>query len=113
MFLATVAQFAALPLLWSFWLPALGLPHPVLNTLGAAVLWPLAIFFVATEALNITIGLLAVSDRNHRHLLKWVPTLVFYFPLGSLASYKALYELVVKPFYWDKTQHGHGQSEEP
>ena len=112
MFLATVAQFAALPLLWSFWLPALGLPHPVLNTLGAAVLWPLAIFFVATEALNITIGLLAVSDRNHRHLLKWVPTLVLYFPLGSLASYKALYELVVKPFYWDKTQHGHGQDEE-
>ncbi|WP_299729655.1 glycosyltransferase family 2 protein [uncultured Tateyamaria sp.] len=112
MFMATVAQFASLPLLWSFWLPIFGLPHPVMNTLGAGIFWMLAVFFIATELLNITIGLLAVSDRNHRHLLKWVPTLVFYFPLGSLASYKALYELVAKPFYWDKTQHGHGQSED-
>ncbi|MFL4471870.1 glycosyltransferase family 2 protein [Tateyamaria armeniaca] len=111
MFLATVSQFAALPLLWSFWLPAFGLPHPVMSTLGPSVFWPLAVFFVATEALNITIGMLAVSDRKHRHLLAWVPTLVFYFPLGSLASYKALYELVTKPFYWDKTQHGHGEHE--
>jgi len=111
MFLATVTQFATLPLLWSFWLPALGLPHPVLSTLGPAVIWPLAFFFLATEALNITIGMLAVSDRNRRHLLAWVPTLVVYFPLGSLACYKALYELVAKPFYWDKTQHGHGEAD--
>ncbi len=108
MFLATVSQFAALPLLWSFWLPAFGLPHPVVITLGSSVIWPLALFFVATEVLNITIGMLAVSDRDHRHLMPWVLTLVFYFPLGALASYKALYELVTDPFYWDKTQHGHG-----
>ncbi|MEO1555635.1 MAG: glycosyltransferase family 2 protein [Pseudomonadota bacterium] len=111
MFLATVTQFAALPLLWSFWLPMFGLPHPVIETLGAAVIWPLAIFFISTEALNIIIGLLAVSGRHHRHLLGWVPTLMFYFPLGALASYKALYELVAKPFYWDKTQHGHGKAD--
>jgi len=23
-----------------------------------------------------------------------------------MAAYKALFELIVKPFYWDKTQHG-------
>ena len=111
MFLATVTQFAALPLLWSFWLLLFDLPHPVMETLGPAVVWPLVIFFLSTEALNIAIGMLAVSDRHHRHLLKWVPTLVFYFPLGALASYKALYELVAKPFYWDKTQHGHGKAD--
>ena len=108
MFLATVSQFVTLPLLWSFWLPAFGLPHPVLSTLGPAVIWPLALFFVAAEILNLIIGMLAVSGRNHRHLLVWVPTLILYFPLGTLASYKALYELVSDPFYWDKTQHGHG-----
>ena len=109
MFMATVVQFAALPLLWSFWLPMFGLPHPVITTLGEAGFWPLAVFFICTEVLNTAIGMLAVSDRHHRHLLWWVPTLVFYFPLGALASYKALYELVAKPFYWDKTQHGHGK----
>ncbi|MEO0378980.1 MAG: glycosyltransferase family 2 protein [Pseudomonadota bacterium] len=111
MFLATVSQFAALPLLWSFWLPMFGLAHPITETVGAAVIWPLAIFFMCTEGLNIAIGMLAVSDRHHRHLLGWVPTLMLYFPLGALASYKALYELVTNPFYWDKTQHGHGKTE--
>ena len=27
-------------------------------------------------------------------------------PLGAIAGYKALYELVLKPFFWDKTMHG-------
>ncbi|WP_299613908.1 glycosyltransferase [uncultured Tateyamaria sp.] len=106
MFLATVSQFAALPLLWTFWLPAFGLPHPVVTTLGEAVVWPLATLFVAAELLNILIGMLAVSGRAHRHLMPWVLTLPLYFPLGALASYKAIYELVFAPFYWDKTQHG-------
>jgi hypothetical protein len=29
-----------------------------------------------------------------------------YFTMGALASYKALYEMIVTPFYWDKTEHG-------
>ena len=29
-----------------------------------------------------------------------------YTPHGAIAAYKALYELVFKPFFWDKTQHG-------
>lgn len=106
MFLATVSQFAALPLLWSFWLPAAGLPHPVATTLGEATIWIITSFFIASEVLNITIGMLAVSGQKHRHLLPWVLTLPFYFPLGAIASYKAIYELIRAPFYWDKTQHG-------
>ncbi|WP_299297488.1 glycosyltransferase [uncultured Tateyamaria sp.] len=110
MFLATFSQFAALPLLWSFWLPTFGLPHPVTATLGSSIVWPLAFFFIATELLNIFIGVLATSDRDRRHLIPWVLTMPLYFPLGALASYKALYELVTAPFYWDKTQHGTAQT---
>ena len=29
-----------------------------------------------------------------------------YFPLASLAAYKALFEIATKPFFWDKTTHG-------
>jgi len=36
---------------------------------------------------------------------------MFYFPLGAIASYKALVELSVSPFYWDKTQHGQAKAE--
>ena len=111
MFLATVSQFAALPLLWSFWLPVLGWSHPVVSTMGADIILPVTLFFVASEMLNIAIGLLAVSGRQHRHLIPWVFTLPFYFPLGALASYKALYELATDPFYWEKTRHGTTKSQ--
>ena len=76
------------------------------------MIWSITAFFVAAELLHVGIGMLAVSGRKHRHLLPWVLTLPFYFPLGALAAYKALYELVANPFYWDKTQHGHGATED-
>ena len=28
---------------------------------------------------------------------------------GGLAAYKAAYELLTQPFYWDKTAHGHSE----
>ena len=35
-----------------------------------------------------------------------MPTLPVYWTLGALAAWKAVVELVVAPFYWDKTRHG-------
>jgi hypothetical protein len=52
-----------------------------------------------------------VASPQHRGLIPWVPTLLFYFPMGSIAIYKGLIELLIKPFYWDKTEHGHSNSE--
>ncbi|MEM6760985.1 MAG: glycosyltransferase [Pseudomonadota bacterium] len=109
MFLGTVLQFVTLPLLWSFWLPNFGLAHPTLTTLGDWVIWPLLGLFLATELINLVINALAVSGPRHRHLLPWVLTMPLYFPLAALASYKAVYELVTAPFFWDKTQHGRAQ----
>ncbi|ASM71701.1 MULTISPECIES: glycosyltransferase family 2 protein [Roseobacteraceae] len=111
-FLATFSQFAAAPLLWSFWLIPLGLPHPVQTTLGTQAVWAMTALFVVSELLSLTLGLAAVSGRAHRHLLPWVPTMPFYFPLGALAAYKALYEMIAQPFFWDKTQHGYAEATE-
>ena len=52
------------------------------------------------------LSILAVSEKRHRHLMWWVFTLPLYFPWGVVAAYKALYEFVFSPFYWDKTAHG-------
>jgi hypothetical protein len=38
--------------------------------------------------------------------MRWVPTLMFYFPLGAAAAFKALWEVAARPFWWDKTDHG-------
>ena len=109
-FLAMLSQYLLAPMLWSFWLLAFGLPHllrsPLDGALGGWVLPGLMALFIATETLNLAIGLYAVRGAKHRHLSLWVPTLHVYFPLGCLAGWKAIYEVVRHPFYWDKTAHG-------
>lgn len=106
LFLATFCQFIFAPLLWSFCLPLFGAAHPVQTTLGADVFYGLFGYFLFAEILNISVAMTAVSGPQHRHLIPWAITLPFYFILGSFAAYKALYEFVVTPFYWDKTEHG-------
>ncbi len=34
------------------------------------------------------------------------PFLPLYYLMGPIAVYKALYELLYDPFFWDKTSHG-------
>ncbi len=105
-FLAAFSQFATAPVLWSFWLSLAGIVHPVAHTLGTEVVWGLAGLFIVSEVIGLALGLTAVAIKQHRHLLPFVPTMMFYFALGALAAYKALWELVRIPFFWDKTQHG-------
>ncbi|WP_299029214.1 glycosyltransferase [uncultured Sulfitobacter sp.] len=104
--MATFAQFACGPLLWSFWITLLGFEHPVTLTLGTTTSLVMAWLFFAAVMINMVISLVAVSGKEHRHLLIYVLTLPLYFPMGALSAYKALKEMVLKPFYWDKTQHG-------
>lgn len=107
---ASVSQYLLAPVLWSFWLLSLGLPHPMRAALEGAMsgyaIPALFSLFVASELVNMVIAAWAVRGNAHRHLWPFVPTMHLYFPLGCLAAWKAVYEVVAKPFYWDKTQHG-------
>lgn len=106
-FVAALSQYILAPFLWSFWLILLGLPHPLEPVLHYNVLWLFGYLFLLVELLNIAIYTVAVSGPFHRHLMPWTPTMHFYTPLGTLAAYKALYEMIFAPFFWDKTSHGH------
>ncbi len=112
-FVGTLSQFLLAPLLWSFWLILFGHGHPVQALVPDTVVYGVAALFLLAELMVITIGLVAVSSPERRFLMRWVPTMMFYFPLAALAAYKALYELVAAPYYWDKTQHGQAESELP
>jgi cellulose synthase/poly-beta-1,6-N-acetylglucosamine synthase-like glycosyltransferase len=105
-FISALSQVLLAPVLWSFWLILFGLPHPFDGVVSPAVLTALCSVFVAIELLNMAIYFSAVKSPKHRHLLPWVPLMHFYTPLATVAAYKALYELVLKPFFWDKTRHG-------
>ncbi|MEL6376033.1 MAG: glycosyltransferase [Pseudomonadota bacterium] len=105
-FVAAVSQVLLAPVLLSFWLVFLGQSHPLEAVLPRAFIVGLAALFLTIEVINMTIFAVAVWGQKHRHLMPWVPTMHFYLPLGAIAAYKALYELVVNPFFWDKTKHG-------
>ncbi len=110
-FLGTLGQFLLAPVLWLFWLATLGLPHPFQNVISTNIMAGCMFLFIAAEAVNILVGALGVVAGNRRFLIPWVPTMALYFPLGVLAAYKALWELAVDPFFWDKTQHGQAEEE--
>ena len=110
-FLGTVAGFAAAPVLWSFWGWALTGHAPLGEALPVWAYPVLGTAFVASELTIMGLGLVATAGPAHRHLWPWVPTMPLYFPLATVAAYKALYELLRRPFFWDKTDHGHSQPE--
>lgn len=105
-FITALSQFLLAPLLWSFWLIPLGLWHPLETFLPREILWTMGKLFLGIEILTLGAALIAVRGRDHRHLVPWLPAMHLYFPLGCIAAYKALWELVAAPFYWDKTAHG-------
>lgn len=104
--LGSLSQYVLAPVLWSFWLALLGFWHPITSVLPEPAFLAVMGTFLLSEVVSILAGVWATRGRTHRHLIKWVPTLHLYFPLGALAGWKALYELIAKPFYWDKTHHG-------
>lgn len=112
-FLSTLSQFLLAPVLWSFWVLPFGIPHPVAAALSPFALNAVIGLFLFTEALLLVITLISLRLTPNKINPLWAPVLHLYFPLGALASYKAAWELVTSPFYWDKTSHGHFDPLEP
>ena len=106
MFLGTISQFLLAPLMWSLLLVPLGFDHPLLSILPPVAFWAMIAAFILSEAANLAVGIVGISRTRHRLSPLWVLTMKLYFPLATIAAYKALMELVKRPFYWDKTTHG-------
>lgn len=106
LFLASLSQALFAPLLWSFWAFFLGLGHPLSAMIAPHLLIALTAAFMFCEVLNLAVGSLGLKRSGQSLSLLWVPTMTLYFPLLVFAAYKAAWEMLHKPFYWDKTTHG-------
>lgn len=73
-------------------------PAPIV-TIGAVCL-------VVGNFFYLYIYLLACIRRKHYSLVKWTLLIPIYWLLMSVAACIALYQLIVKPHYWEKTEHG-------
>ncbi|MBI1171293.1 glycosyltransferase [bacterium] len=106
LFLGSLSQALLAPLLWSMWSFFLGLGHPLSGLISPQTMGLMTSLFMACEIVNIAIGVLGLKRSGHRLSVLWVPTLILYFPLQAFAAYKAGWEMLHRPFYWDKTTHG-------
>jgi cellulose synthase/poly-beta-1,6-N-acetylglucosamine synthase-like glycosyltransferase len=106
LFVGTLVQFALTPVMLSFWLLSLGALHPLSGHVPPGLGWAFLALFAGTEAISTALTLIANRAPARRWLWWWIPTLQVYYPLATLAAYRGLWELISRPFYWDKTEHG-------
>jgi cellulose synthase/poly-beta-1,6-N-acetylglucosamine synthase-like glycosyltransferase len=106
LFLGSLSQALLAPLLLSFWALTFGLPHPLAGQLPPLAVAAMVSLFVLGEGVTLAIGLLALGRSRQRLSPLWVPLLHLYHPFAALAAYRALWEVALRPFYWNKTRHG-------
>ncbi len=76
------------------------------------ILFPTPILYIGVFCLifgnffYIYLYILACLKRKHYSLMKWALLIPCYWGLISIAGMLALFELLVKPHYWQKTIHG-------
>ena len=76
------------------------------------VLYPMPVLYMATlclifgNVLYIYTHLIGCMKQRHYSLVKSTLLIPIYWAMASGAAYIALYQLIIKPHYWEKTLHG-------
>ena len=95
------------PVFWAmyvFWLVALAAG---LDPMFPQLLLFLSLFnLLAGNGAFVYLSMLAPIRRGWLHLVPYSLSVAGYWVLISIAAYKALWQLLRNPFYWEKTQHG-------
>lgn len=67
----------------------------------------LAVFnFFVGNLIMIYVNMIAVFRRRTYNLILYAISNPVYWLMHSIAAYKGLFQLISKPFYWEKTNHG-------
>lgn len=106
-FLGAATAYLAMPVFWFTSLEWLLTGSSIWDGIAPEwVAWPVGASLLAGQAVMLATASLALRRRRALGLLPWVASLPFYWTLGAVAAWKAVAELFVAPFYWDKTRHG-------
>lgn len=77
------------------------------DSMAGRVLWSLGVFnLLAGYATGVALGAISVARRKHASLSWFALMMPVYWLLISYAAYRALWQLIVDPYYWEKTEHG-------
>lgn len=70
------------------------------------LLWICLINFIIGNSVMVYLSMMGPYKRGTFSLILWALLNPIYWILHSIASYKALWQLLTKPHYWEKTEHG-------
>lgn len=105
--------FASMQLTFAVGLLAAFVHGPLAFILLTALLTPYDLLSPADFVLAIAgycvaffASLTACALSNSLSHLRAALTMPLYWPLASIAAYRALFELIFRPYYWSKTKHG-------
>lgn len=70
------------------------------------LLWLTLLNFVIGNVVMIYLSMMGPYKRGTFYLVLWALLNPLYWLLHSIASYKALWQLLTNPHYWEKTEHG-------
>lgn len=83
------------------------LPEDILDSYFPTWVLALTMFnFLIGSGLILYLGMMGPFKRGVFRLVPWALLNPLYWVLHSVASYKALWQLIVRPHYWEKTEHG-------
>ena len=95
------------PIFWGifiFWLLTM---TDMFDAVFPPVLLYLSLFnLLAGNGMFMFITMLAPFRRNWLELVPYSLTIFWYWVLMSIAAWKGAWQLITKPFYWEKTTHG-------
>ena len=107
MILGTFLAYFINPVMWALVLIWYATRAASIETVyPAPILYPAAIALFAGNLTLVYAGVLACLRRGYVEGVKYALASPFYWILMSVAAWKALYELIFKPHYWQKTRHG-------
>ena len=104
---ATPVTFLVYPILLFIFLA-----YVVFNLASIKTLFPDWVLFISIfnlmvgNILMIYVNMMAVFKRRFYELILFAIANPIYWLMHSAAAYMGLYQLVVKPYYWEKTTHG-------
>ncbi len=103
----TPFAFLATPIMWVIYIDWLLTRTRVIDPFFPAwILYLSLINLLVCNGIIIFTNILAVWKRKLFKLCLWAFLAPFYWILHSIAAWKAQWQIMTKPFYWEKTTHG-------
>jgi cellulose synthase/poly-beta-1,6-N-acetylglucosamine synthase-like glycosyltransferase len=104
---ATPIMFLINPILIVIFLAYVVFDLGIIRTLFPDWVLFISIFnLMVGNILMIYVNMMAVFKRRYYELILFAIANPLYWLMHSVSAYKGLYQLIVNPFYWEKTNHG-------